>query len=90
MYKIYESYIDFCNESIEEAKTEYVKVNFGDKKETESALDYIQRYGQNYASHPKFGIIRKSNGDVWFEVLNMKQKQNLYTLIRKNGGTIIK
>jgi hypothetical protein len=76
--------------NMNEAKKEYVKVNFGDKKETLNALDYITKYGQNFTVHREYGITKKKNGDVWFEVATTKQKSNLKTLISKNGGTILK
>ena len=76
--------------NLDEAKKEYVKVNFGDKDETISALDYITSHGSNYAVHPTFGITKKKNGDIWFEVATTKQKQNLANLVRKNGGDVIK
>lgn len=82
---IQESYQEF----LKEAKNEIVKVNFGDAKQTESSLDYIMRYGKNYAVHPKFGITKKDNGDVWFELNSIKQRQNLDDLVRRLGGQYV-
>jgi hypothetical protein len=82
---IVESYQDF----LKEAKNEIVKVNFGDAKQTESSLDYIIKYGKNYAIHPRFGITHKENGEVWFEINNTTQRRNLDDLVRRLGGQYI-